>query len=267
MLRSHIGYPLPDSVDTAAAHGAITDDAEIAATKKILGLDPAETFTVSESVLAAYRESGANGGVAREAWEKRLADWGGNRERFDACMSASGLPNWAGDLPKFKTGGSLATRVAHAQIINAIADVVPGLVSGSADLTGNTGTKLDADLMSAKKPEGRLIAYGVREHAMGAIANGMALHGGVLPVVGTFLVFADYMRGAVRLAALSGAKVIYVWSHDSVGVGEDGPHTPTGRAGRVTARHSRPHCYPSGRRERGRPSLGGGSQRQWTGLR
>ena len=227
VLRSHIGYPLPDSVDTSAAHGAITDDAEIAATKKILGLDPAETFTVSETVLAAYRESGANGGVAREAWEKRLADWGGNRERFDACMSASGLPNWAGDLPRFKSGGSLATRVAHAQIINAIADVVPGLVSGSADLTGNTGTKLDADLMSAKKPEGRLIAYGVREHAMGAIANGMALHGGVLPVVGTFLVFADYMRGAVRLAALSGAKVIYVWSHDSVGVGEDGPtHQP-----------------------------------------
>ena len=142
-------------------------------------------------------------------------------------MTASGLDDWSEQIPTFDTGSSIATRNANARVLGAISDGVPGLVSGSADLTGNTGTKIDSDLMSAKKPEGRLIAYGVREHAMGAIANGMALHGGVLPVVGTFLVFADYMRGAVRLAALSHAKVAFVWSHDSVGVGEDGPtHQP-----------------------------------------
>ncbi len=225
VLRSHIGYPLPNSVDTPEAHGAITDNEEIAATKTILGLT--EPFQIDDDVLEAFRAAGTSGSAAREAWERRLADWGGNRERFDACMSAAGRPGWADSLPIFPAGESFATRNANSKVIGAIADVVPGLVSGSADLTGNTGTKLDTDLMSAKKPEGRLIPYGVREHAMGAIANGMALHGGVLPVIGTFLVFADYMRGAVRLSALSNAKVVYVWSHDSVGVGEDGPtHQP-----------------------------------------
>jgi len=227
VMRSHIGFPMPNAVDTPAAHGAITDDAEIAAAKKILGLDPEQQFTVDNDVLDTYRAAGTRGSTAREQWERRLADWGARRDRFDACMSGSGLQGWAANLPTFDPGQSLATRQANATVINAVADVVPGLVSGSADLTGNTGTKLDADLMSAKTPEGRLIAYGVREHAMAAIANGMALHGGILPVVGTFLVFADYMRGAVRLSALSGAKVVYVWSHDSVGVGEDGPtHQP-----------------------------------------
>lgn len=227
VMRSHIGFPMPNVVDTPGAHGAITDDAEIAAAKTIMGLDPDELFSVDEEVLEAYRSAGASGSSARAEWETRLADWGGRRDRFEACMSACGLEGWAESLPTFEPGTSLATRQANATVLNAVADVVPGLVSGSADLTGNTGTKLDADLMSPKKPEGRLIAYGVREHAMGAIANGMALHGGVLPVVGTFLVFADYMRGAVRLSALSGAKVVYVWSHDSVGVGEDGPtHQP-----------------------------------------
>ncbi len=227
ILRSHIGYPLPNSTDTSKAHGAITDADEIAAVKTLMGLDPAQQFQVDDDVLAAYRAAGARGSAARSAWAARLADWGGNRDRFESCLSASGLPDWQDALPTFEPGASIATRKANTTVINAIADVVPALVSGSADLTGNTGTDLDSDLMSAKNPDGRLIAYGVREHAMGSIANGMALHGGILPMVGTFLVFSDYMRPAVRLSAISGAKVLYVWSHDSVGVGEDGPtHQP-----------------------------------------
>ena len=227
ILRSHIGYPLPNSTDTSKAHGAITDADEIAAVKTLMGLDPTQQFQVDDNVLAAYRAAGARGSTARSAWAARLADWGGNRDRFEACLSATGLPDWQDTLPTFEPGASIATRKANTTVINAIADVVPALVSGSADLTGNTGTDLDSDLMSAKNPDGRLIAYGVREHAMGSIANGMALHGGILPMVGTFLVFSDYMRPAVRLSAISGAKVLYVWSHDSVGVGEDGPtHQP-----------------------------------------
>ena len=121
----------------------------------------------------------------------------------------------------------MATRNANNQVLDALADVVPSLVAGSADLTGNTGTNIVGEAMTAATPEGRKLYYGVREHAMGSIANGMALHGGIIPVVGTFLVFADYMRPSVRMAALSSAKVIFVWSHDSVGVGEDGPtHQP-----------------------------------------
>ncbi|MCP3934620.1 MAG: transketolase [Actinomycetia bacterium] len=227
IVRSRIGYPLPDSTDTSAAHGAITGDDEIAAVKQIMGLPVDDPFHVPDEVLTAYRNSGRRGQGAREEWERRLADWGGNRERFNSCLSGTGLADWADNLPTFETGTAVATRKANSEVINALADVVPGLVSGSADLTGNTGTGLDSSLMSADHPDGRLVAYGVREHAMGAIANGMALHGGVVPAVGTFLVFADYMRGAVRLSALSNAKVIYVWSHDSVGVGEDGPtHQP-----------------------------------------
>ena len=227
ILRSHIGYPLPNSTDTSKAHGAITDADEIAAVKTLMGLDPTQQFQVDDNVLAAYRAAGARGSTARSAWAARLADWGGNRDCFEACLSATGLPDWQDTLPTFEPGASIATRKANTTVINAIADVVPALVSGSADLTGNTGTDLDSDLTSAKNPDGRLIAYGVREHAMGSIANGMALHGGILPMVGTFLVFSDYMRPAVRLSAISGAKVLYVWSHDSVGVGEDGPtHQP-----------------------------------------
>ncbi len=227
IVRSHIGYPLPDSVDTSKAHGAITDAAEIAAVKTLMGLSPDETFAVGDDVLEAYQMAGSAGRGAREAWQKRRSDWGGNVERFEACAGANGLPGWQAELPTFEVGESVATRKANAKVINAIAGVVPGLVSGSADLTGNTGTALDSDVMSAKNPDGRLVAYGVREHAMGAIANGMALHGGMLPMVGTFLVFSDYMRPAVRLSALSNAKVLYVWSHDSIGVGEDGPtHQP-----------------------------------------
>ncbi|MGH9074991.1 MAG: transketolase-like TK C-terminal-containing protein, partial [Acidimicrobiales bacterium] len=134
-------------------------------------------------------------------------------------------------LPTFETGKSLATRRAIKTCINETLEVVPGVMAGGADLTGNTGTALEGEpLQSAEHPEGRQVAYGIREHAMGGIMNGMALHGGVLPVGGTFFNFSDYMRGSVRLAAISQAHVVYSWTHDSIGLGEDGPtHQPVGQ--------------------------------------
>ena len=147
---------------------------------------------------------------------------------WDALWANQGVPGWADDLPTWDVGEKVATRKSANAALNAIAAKVPGLMSGGADLTGNTGTKLDdAEPQSREHPDGRALAFGVREHAMGGVMNGMTLHGGALPVGGTFFVFSDYMRGSVRLAALSQAKVIYFWTHDSVGLGEDGPtHQP-----------------------------------------
>jgi transketolase len=229
ILRSRIGHPATRSADTAAAHGYAILDEEIAETKRVLGIPPEETFWVPDDVLDWYRAVGARGRAEREAWAARLAGRSGDIETWEACRSGGGMAGWQAKLPSWEPGGKpVATRKANAGCIDAVLDVVPGLVGGGADLTGNTGTTIAGQgVMSAVEPGGRQLFFGVREHAMGAIANGMALHGGVLPVVGTFLVFADYMRPAVRLAALSGARVVFVWSHDSVGVGEDGPtHQP-----------------------------------------
>jgi transketolase len=227
ILKSTIAYPAPNAMGTPAAHGAITNDEEIAAAKTAMGMATNRTFVVEDDVLEAYRAAGARGAAANEAWQKRMAERGDNQDWLSALMGAAGLPGWESSLPDFETGTSVATRKANSTVLNAISEVVPAIISGSADLTGNTGTDLAADPITASDPGGRLLYYGVREHAMGSIANGMALHGGVLPVVGTFLVFSDYMRPAVRMAALSQAKVMFVWSHDSIGVGEDGPtHQP-----------------------------------------
>jgi transketolase len=149
-------------------------------------------------------------------------------DEYDACIAGRGLAGWDAKLPSFAAGESMATRAACAKVLNAIADVVPALVGGSADLTENTGTFLEEHgVMARDDPAGRLIHFGVREHGMGASLVGMAMHGGVLPFGGTFFVFSDYMRPSVRLSALSKAKALFVWSHDSVGLGEDGPtHQP-----------------------------------------
>ena len=227
-LRSHIGYPAPHAMDTSKAHGDPLGEDEVRATKEILGLPPDEAFWVPDEVLALYRQCIPRGQAHRDAWEKRLAAWTGDRVAYDAALAGTGLPGWEADLPTFAPGEKLATRVASAKCINAVADKVPGLMSGGADLTGNTGTKLDDHgVQSSSDPTGRLMHFGVREHGMGGVMNGMAMHGGTLPVGGTFFVFSDYMRGSVRLAALSEAKVVYSWTHDSVGLGQDGPtHQP-----------------------------------------
>jgi transketolase len=230
-LRSHIGWPAPHMTDDPEAHGTPFEPDEIRATKEILGLPPDETFWVPDEVLSYYRAAGRRGAEHMRAWQKRLEASDVDRAEWEALWGARPLPGFAEKLPVWQGGPGakkVATRAALKSCLNAVAPAVPGLVSGGADLTGNTGTKLEGEpLQSKEHPEGRLVAYGVREHGMGGLMNGMARHGGVLPVGGTFFVFSDYMRGSVRIAALSNTKVIYAWTHDSVGLGEDGPtHQP-----------------------------------------
>jgi transketolase len=228
ILRSHIGYPAPHLTDSSKAHGSPLGADEVRATKEILGLPPDEDFWVPQEVLDMYREAIPRGRADRDAWEKRLSGWGGDREEWDAVWSGTGRPGWQAKLPKWTAGEKVATRNSINVVLNALRDEIPGIVSGGADLTGNTGTKLEgAAQQSVENPGGRAFAFGVREHGMGGIMNGLSLHGGTIPIGGTFFVFSDYMRGSVRLAALSEAKVIYFWTHDSVGLGEDGPtHQP-----------------------------------------
>ncbi|MGQ0520318.1 MAG: transketolase [Actinomycetota bacterium] len=228
VLRSHIGWPSPKYTDTAAAHGNPLGDDEIKVTKEILGLPPEETFWVPDEVRELYRRCIPRGQAMRKEWEQRVQAWSGDTKRYEACLNGRGLDGWETKLPTFESGTKMATRKASGQCLQAVADVVPGLLAGGADLTDNTGTFLkEQGVQSADDPGGRLLYYGIREHAMGSIMNGAALHGGVVPVGGTFFIFSDYMRPAVRLAAISEAKVVYSWTHDSVGLGEDGPtHQP-----------------------------------------
>lgn len=227
VLRSHIAFPSPTKTDDPTAHGYALKDEEITAAKALMGL-PDEAFYLPDDVVGLYRAAGSRGVDEREAWAKRLGAYTGDRAVYDATLAATGLPGWEDTLPAWTVGESIATRVASGKVLQALADAVPSLLAGGADLTGNTGTVLrDHGVQSTDDPGGRQLYFGIREHAMAATMNGMALHGGVLPVGGTFLVFSDYCRPAVRLAALSRAKVIYSFTHDSVGVGEDGPtHQP-----------------------------------------
>ncbi|MDQ2677621.1 MAG: transketolase [Actinomycetota bacterium] len=228
VLRTHIGFPSPDHTDDAAAHGLAFGEAEITATKAVMDF-PDEPFHVPAEVVELYREAGSRGAVPRADWNERAhAALAGREAEWEATLGAVGLPGWESALPTFGTDEKPATRVASQQVLNAIYPVVPGLVAGGADLTGNVGLTLKGEsLLSSEEPGGPQIAFGIREHAMGSALVGAALHGGVLPVGGTFLVFSDYMRPAVRLAAISQAKAVFVWTHDSVGVGEDGPtHQP-----------------------------------------
>jgi len=228
ILRSHIGWPAPDIVDTKEAHGTPLSTEEIRKTKEILGLPVDESFWVPDAVLDFYRRCVGRGEELRQAWQARFDASGVDRAAWDAAWSGHALSGWASSIPSFEAGQQLATRRAINACINATADAIPGLLVGAADLTENTGVALEgAQPQSREHPEGRQLHYGIREHAMGAAMTGMALHGGVLPVGGTFFTFSDYMRPAVRLAAMSGAHVVYSWTHDSIGVGEDGPtHEP-----------------------------------------
>ena len=225
VLRSHIGAPSPDFTDAPEAHGNPFNKNHVTATKKVMGI-PDEPFWVDMPAVAALRTHARNrGAVASKANAAATAQAGAAWSALWHPMPSS---EWVSPPPTFDPGTSVATRVAVQKSIDAAREDVPGLLVGSADLTGNTGAKLSgATPLSAQHPEGQQIYFGIREHAMGAIAVGMALHGGIQPAVGTFFVFADYMRPAIRLAALSRARVIFIFSHDSVGVGEDGPtHQP-----------------------------------------
>jgi transketolase len=228
VLRSRIGTPSPDLTDRHEAHGNPFTAEQISRTKAVMGI-PDEAFWAPDELVAAYRAHCAGRGAeAAAAWQARFDASSLDRPAWDACWGGTGVAGWEDQLPSFEQGEKIATRVAIEKAFNASLATVPGLVAGAADLTGNTGTKLAGQSpMSPSTPAGRQMHYGVREHGMGSAMVGMALHGGVLPAGGTFFVFLDYMRPPVRLAALSGAKVVFVFTHDSVGVGEDGPtHQP-----------------------------------------
>ena len=227
ILRSHIGFPSPKYTDTAHAHGNPLGAAEISATKAILGM-PDEPFWDPADVLDDMHRAGTRSQQQRIDWEAARANWSGDRAALDSVLDGSPLPGWLDALPRWEPGESVATRNAGKKILNALMPFVPALMGGGADLTGNCGVELDgSEPFSNTNRLGRQIHFGVREHAMGAVMNGMAAHGGMLPFGGTFFIFSDYMRPSVRLAALSDLHVIYSWTHDSVGVGEDGPtHQP-----------------------------------------
>ncbi|HEX3959346.1 MAG TPA: transketolase [Trebonia sp.] len=242
VLRTIIGWPAPTKQNTGAAHGSALGDAEVAVTKEILGFDPAVKFPVEEDALARAREVAERGKQAHAQWDEAFAAWAKqNPERhalFDR-ISRRDLPEgWEAALPAFPADPKgTGTRRASGKILTALAPVLPELWGGSADLAESNNTTMEGEpsfvpsehqtAMWPGGPYGRTLHFGIREHAMGAILNGIALHGGTRPYGGTFLQFSDYMRGAVRLAALMEQPVTYVWTHDSIGLGEDGPtHQP-----------------------------------------
>ena len=248
LSRTHIGYGSPKKQDTFGAHGSPLGEEELAAAKKALGWATTEKFYVPEDALSEFRKAVDRGAKAEQDWQRR---WEAYKKEFpkeaaELEMGRAGkLPeDWAADLPKWQpTDKPIATRVAGGMSINALAKRIPNLIGGSADLNPSTETALKG--MGDFQPQefggpgtqgavggewdyhGRNVAFGIREHAMGAAVNGMAAHGGVLPFSATFLVFSDYMKPAIRLGAISHLRVIYVFTHDSIGVGEDGPtHEP-----------------------------------------
>jgi transketolase len=232
VLRSHIAYPAPHAVDTAKAHGAPLGDAEVRATKEAMGFDPDATFAVSDAVrehMAVVRERGAE---LQRKWEARLAAWA---EEFpnlahERELDLRGEPRegWLEALPRFPAGEDVATRDAGRKVMQALKPYTPTMVGGAADLVESTKTEFEGAGVFASTHAGRNIAFGIREHAMGGIVNGIALEPAMLrPYGSTFLIFSDYMRPAVRLSALMGLRNAWVWTHDSVAVGEDGPtHEP-----------------------------------------
>lgn len=227
ILKTHIGTPSPDFTDSHEAHGNPFTATHVSATKKVMGI-PDESFWAPTDLVSACRaHAQARGHVASTDYEADLAEMP-DRYLWDAAWQTPNSSSFRPLLPEFDRNTNLATRQVIQKVFDASLPALPGLIAGSADLTGNTGTKLSKQTaQSVSAPDGRQIYFGIREHAMGAAIVGMALHGGVLPVCGTFFVFADYMRPAIRLAALSKAKCVFVFSHDSVGVGEDGPtHQP-----------------------------------------
>ena len=231
--RTVIGFGAPTKAGTAASHGAPLGAEEIVGVRDRLGW-PHAPFMVPDAILAAWRGVGERGRDARAAWDARRAALDeGRRAAFDAAVAGdlpAGLSEALAGLKRSfaDEGPTIATRVANQRVIGAIADALPCLIGGSADLTGSNGTKTDALVPIAPGDYGgRYLYFGVREHAMGAVMNGMALHGGVIPFGGTFLTFTDYCRPAIRLSALMELRVIYVMTHDSIGLGEDGPtHQP-----------------------------------------
>jgi transketolase len=231
-VRTHIGYGAPTKHDSQKAHGAPLGEEEVRGAKQFYGWDPDKHFFVPDGALALYREAVPAGRKLVAEWNEALAGYARDFPTEAAELErrlAGKLPNgWDKGLKSYPVGDGPATRKASQEAIQALAGSLPELFGGAADLSESNLTDVEgAGVFEADQPAGRNIRFGVREHAMGGIANGIALYGAFIPYVGTFLTFSDYMRGSVRLAALSRLRVVYVWTHDSIGLGEDGPtHQP-----------------------------------------
>ncbi len=238
-MKSVIAWPAPKLRNTAKSHGSALGDEEIAATKVELGLNPDEKFAMPDDVLAHIRLVKDRGAATRSEWNKRFATWKAAHSDKAALLERlvkRDLPaGWESVLPVFEAGKDVATRAASGKVINAIAGVVPEFWGGSADLADSNNTTIEggdsflpsSSGMKGANPYGRIIHFGIREHAMGSILNGITLHGLTRSFGGTFAVFSDYMRPSVRLAALMNIPTTFVWTHDSIGLGEDGPtHQP-----------------------------------------
>jgi transketolase len=230
-IRSHIAYPAPNAVDTAAAHGAPLGEEEVRAAKLAMGFDPRLSFQVDDRVYAhmSLAQAGAD---AERAWRVRFEAWRAAHpalaDDWDRAWSGRLAEGWVEALPKFAAGEKLATRVAGQKTMAAFSTYAPTMMGGAADLVESTKTVFPGAGLFSRVHTGRNVPFGIREHAMGAIVNGAAAHGGIVkPYGSTFLIFSDYMRGSVRLSALMGLPVVWVWTHDSIALGEDGPtHQP-----------------------------------------
>ncbi|MFE4578861.1 transketolase [Streptomyces chartreusis] len=238
-MRSIIAWPAPNAQNTEAAHGSALGDDEVAATKRVIGFDPEQSFEVTDEVIGHTRKALERGAEAKAEWEKSFQLWRDNNpERaaeFDRISKGELPTGWEEKLPVFEPGKGVATRAASGKVLQALGAVVPELWGGSADLAGSNNTTIDKtssflpadNPLPEADPYGRTIHFGIREHSMAAEMNGITLHGNTRVYGGTFLVFSDYMRNAVRLSALMHLPVTYVWTHDSIGLGEDGPtHQP-----------------------------------------
>lgn len=237
--RSIIAWPAPNAQNTEAAHGSALGEEEVAATKRVLGFDPERHFEVDAGVLAHSRALGERGAEVHAAWDKQFAVWRQDNParavEFDRIRAGELPAGWADELPSFPAGKAVATRKASGEVLKALGPVLPELWGGSADLAGSNNTTIPGSAsflpadnpLTGADPYGRTVHNGIREHAMAAAMNGITLHGNTRVYGGTFLVFSDYMRNAVRLSALMHLPVTYVWTHDSIGLGEDGPtHQP-----------------------------------------
>ncbi|MCE3031664.1 transketolase [Streptomyces sp. CMSTAAHL-2] len=238
-MRTIIAWPAPNARDTEASHGSALGAEEIAATKRLLGFDAEQSFQVEDAVLKHARRALDRGAEAHAAWDKRIAEWrGAEPERaalFDRISRGELPAGWEDSLPVFEEGRPVATRAASGKVLQSLGPVLPELWGGSADLAGSNNTDIDksssflphGNPLPTADPYGRTVHFGIREFSMAAEMNGIALHGNTRIYGGTFLVFSDYMRNAVRMSALMQLPVTYIWTHDSIGLGEDGPtHQP-----------------------------------------
>ena len=231
-VKTHIAHGSPNKQDSAEAHGAPLGEEEVRLTKRNYGWPEEPTFYIPDEVLAHFRKSVERGEQWEKEWNERFAAYAQAypdlAKEWEQAISGDLPQGWEASLPNFPVDKPIATRAASGQVLNAIAKAIPSLIGGSADLAPSNNTMLKGYKdINAENFDGRNLHFGIREHAMGALLTGIVLHGGFIPYGGTFMVFADYMRAAIRLAAMMKQRVIYVFTHDSIGVGEDGPtHQP-----------------------------------------